>query len=294
MIGRSYLFVPGHNERLLAKAFDAGSDAVILDLEDAVPDEHKSRARELVAGILAERQAWVRVNAAFSDLCREDLRAVAASAAGIRIPKVESAHDVRWVVERAPGIPLICAIESARGVLAAPEIASVPVVSNLALGGMDLARDLRLVTDLDDQGPALDSLEAGMLFARSQLVLASSAAGIDPPIDSVYPYLEDDAGLRRQARLARRLGFFGKSAIHPRQLPILHEVFTPSQTEMAWAKGVAEAFAAGSGNPVRTADGEFVDLPVAQRARQLLDLVGALPQQRGPDAEGAAGRTPGS
>jgi citrate lyase subunit beta/citryl-CoA lyase len=161
---------------------------------------------------------------------------------------------------------LICAIESAPGVLAVLEIASVPGVCNFALGGMDLARNLRLVTDLDDAGPVLDNLEAGMLFARSQLVLASRAAGIDPPIDSVYPYLADDAGLRRQARLARRLGFFGKSAIHPRQLPILHEVFTPSQAE-------------------------FVDLPVAQRARQLLDLAGALPQQRGPDAEGTAGRT---
>lgn len=286
MIARSYLFVPGHNERLLAKAFDAGSDAVILDLEDGVPEEQKPRARELVAEILLARQAWVRVNAPFSDVCREDLQALAASAAGIRIPKVESAHDVEWVAERAPGTPLLCAIESARGVLAAPEIASVPGVCNLALGAMDLARDLRLVTDLEAEEPVWGNLEVGMLFARSQLVLASRAAGIDPPIDSVYPYLADDAGLRRQAQLARRLGFFGKSAIHPRQLPVLHEVFTPSQTEIAWAKEVAGVFAAGGGNPVRMPDGEFVDLPVARRAHQLLDLAETLPQQAGPDAEG--------
>ncbi len=140
---RSYLFAPGHNEKLLSKVFDAGADAVMLDLEDAVPADHKDTARRLVAEILVDHPAWVRVNAAGTDLCAADLEAVGAVAHGIRIPKTESPDDVRWVAERAPGKPIICAIESARGVLAAYDIARVPGVRHLAMGGVDLQRDLQ-------------------------------------------------------------------------------------------------------------------------------------------------------
>ena len=139
---RSYLFAPGHNEKLLSKVFDAGADAVMLDLEDAVPIDHKDTARRLVAEVLVDHPAWVRVNAAGTDLCAADLEAVGAVAHGIRIPKTESPDDVRWVAERAPGKPIICAIESARGVLAAYDIARVPGVRHLAMGGVDLQRDL--------------------------------------------------------------------------------------------------------------------------------------------------------
>ena len=135
---RSYLFAPGHNEKLLSRVFDAGADAVMLDLEDAVPPHAKRRARAMVVDALADRPAWVRINAVGTDLAAADLDAVRDLAAGIRIPKVESADDVRWVRDRAPGIPLICAIESARGLLAALEIASVPGVRHLSLGGVDL------------------------------------------------------------------------------------------------------------------------------------------------------------
>src|SRR6266542_1661215 len=201
---RSYLFAPGHNAKLLGKVFGAGADAVMLDLEDAVPPDAKQTARTMVAEALRDRPAWVRVNAARTAHCAADLDAVADRAAGIRIPKTESAQDVRWVAKRAPGLPLICAIESARGVLAAAEIASVPGVRHLAIGGVDLQRDLNCGTG-----------NLPTLYARSQLVLASRAAGIAPPIDSVYPYLEDELGLREQTQFARSLGFFGKSAIHP-------------------------------------------------------------------------------
>ena len=143
---RSYLFAPGHNEKLLSKVFDAGADAVMLDLEDAVPIDHKDTARRLVAEVLVDHPAWVRVNAAGTDLCAADLEAVGAVAHGIRIPKTESPDDVRWVAERAPGKPIICAIESARGVLAAYDIARVPGVRHLAMGGVDLQRDLTRAT----------------------------------------------------------------------------------------------------------------------------------------------------
>ena len=108
------------------------------------------------------------------------------------------------------------------------------------------------------------------LHARSHLVVCSRAAGIAPPIDSVFPHLADEAELRAQAEFARSLGFFGKSAIHPRQLPVLHAVFTPTERELAWAREVVAAFDAAGGDAVALPDGEFVDLPVAQRARRLL------------------------
>lgn len=258
---RSYLFAPGHNEKLLGRVFDAGADAVMLDLEDAVPPRAKEQARAMVADVLADRSAWVRINAVGTDLAAADLAAVGGLATGIRVPKVESGADVRWVHERAPALPLICAIESARGMLAALEIASVPGVRHLSLGGVDLRRDL---------GASDGNLQT--LYARSHLVVVSRAAGLDPPIDSVYARLDDEAGLRAETEFARSLGFFGKSAIHPRQLPILHDVFTPSVDEIDWAQAVLDAFDTAGGDAVKLSDGEFVDLPVANRARRLLEL----------------------
>ena len=267
---RSYLFAPGHSAKLLAKVFEAGADAVMLDLEDAVPLEAKDRARAMVAEVLGEHPSWVRVNLPRTDLCAADLDAVGHAAHGIRIPKAESAEDVAWVAERAPGKPIICAIESARGLLAAAEIAAAPGVRFLAMGGVDLRRDL--------------NAEAGnlqTLYARSHIVVASRAAGLEPPIDSVYPRLDDDAGLREQAEFARSLGFFGKSAIHPRQLPILHEVFTPSEEEVAWAREVVAAFEAARGEAFQLPSGEFVDVPVAERARRMLEIADAVPISAG-------------
>jgi citrate lyase subunit beta / citryl-CoA lyase len=261
---RSYLFAPGDNPKLLHKVFEAGADAVMLDLEDAVPPDAKAKARALVAEVLVDHAAWVRVNAARTALCQADLDAVG-PAAGIRIPKAESAAEVTWVAERVPGKPLICAIESARGVLAAREIALVAGVRHLAMGGVDLRRDL---------GAGDGNLQT--LYVRSHLVLASRAAGIEPPIDSVYPRLDDEPGLREQAEFAHSLGFFGKSAIHPRQLPVLHEVFSPSEQELEWAREVAAAFEASGGSAVALPNGEFVDLPVAHRARRLLQLATTL------------------
>lgn len=262
---RSYLFAPGHNTKLLDKVFGAGADAVILDLEDAVPAEHKAEARRLVAETVRSHPAWVRVNAARTDACAADLEAVAEHAFGIRVPKAESAEDVRWVAERAPGKPLLCAIETARGVLAAQEIAAAPSVRCLALGGVDLRRDLNIGDG-----------ELETIYVRSHLVVVSRAAGLEPPIDSVYAQLSNEEGLRREAHFARRLGFFGKSAIHPKQIPILHAVFTPSEDELAWAGRVLTAFEASGGGAVQLEDGEFVDLPVAQRARRLLELSAAM------------------
>lgn len=256
---RSWLFAPGHNEKLLRLVFDAGADVVLLDLEDAVPPDIKERAREMVAEVAASKPCWVRVNRARSEACSRDLDALAGSVLGFRVPKVDSAAEIAWVAERAPDVPLDCTIESARGVLAAFDIASAPACALLSYGGLDLATDLGIAAG-----------EQEMLFARSYLVMAARGAGKPPPSDGVHPLLEDDSGLRREAEAARRLGFFGKSALHPRQVPIIHEVFAPTPEELAWAKRVLAAFEESGGAATRTADGEFVDAPVAERARRIL------------------------
>ena len=256
---RSWLFAPGHDEKLLRKVFDVGADAVMLDLEDAVPAELKDRARDMVAAVAAARACWVRVNRAQTEECERDLAALACKVSGIRIPKVESAAEVAWVAERAPGIQLDCTVESARGVLMAFEIASAPACTLLSFGALDLAADL---------GSSAGERET--LYARSHLVIAARSAGKPRPSDGVHPLLDDDAGMRKETEAAKRLGFFGKSAIHPRQVPIIHEVFTPTPEELAWAKQVLWAFEQSGGAATKTATGEFVDRPVAERAKQLL------------------------
>jgi citrate lyase subunit beta/citryl-CoA lyase len=207
----------------------------------------------------------VRINAVRSPAAEADLEAVAGLAAGVRVPKVESAEDVQWVADRTPGTPLICAIETARGVLAAAEIATVAGVRHLSMGGVDLCSDLN-ASDGNLQ----------TLYVRAHLVIVSRAAGLQPPIDSVYPRLDDDAGLREQATFARSLGFFGKSAIHPRQLPALHEAFSPTAAEVTWAREVVDAFERSGGEALRLPGGDFVDVPVAQRARRTLELADAV------------------
>jgi citrate lyase subunit beta / citryl-CoA lyase len=257
---RSWLFAPGHSEKLLRQVFDAGADIVLLDLEDAVPPEMKDRARDMVAKVAAGRACWVRVNRARSEECVRDLKALAGAVSGLRVPKVESAADVSWVAERAPAVPLDCTIESARGVLAAFEIASTSSCALLSYGGLDLAADLGIAGG-----------EQETLLARSFLVVAARAAGKPPPSDGVYPFLHDDDGLRKEAEAARRLGFFGKSAIHPRQVPIINAVFAPRPEEVAWARQVLSAFEESGGAATKTSGGEFVDKPVAERARRILN-----------------------
>ena len=262
---RSWLYAPGHSERILGKVFEAGADAVLLDLEDAVPPDLKELARDQVLEVLESHpEAWVRVNAARTDQAAADLETVAGRCAGLRVPKVESAADVEWVAVRAPGVPLTCAVESALGVVRAFEIASCEPVRGLAFGGADLALDLGL-----DRGAGGGWEET--LYARSALVVASHAARKAAPIDGVFTDLDDLDGLRAAAERARRLGYFGKSALHPRQVPVINEVFQPRSEELGWARRVLEAFERSGGAATRLDDGEFVDAPIAERARRLLE-----------------------
>jgi len=288
MLLRSYLFAPGNDEALLAKVFAAGADAVVLDLEDAVPPAEKPRARELVRQALAGRApgarpvALVRINGVETPHWREDVNAVVGPAlAGVRVPKAESAGQLRQVDEALTGaeqdrglpgasIAVACTIETAAGVLAARELAGSPRVRHLTFGAADFAADV-------GAEPGADERET--LYARSHLVAASRAAGIDPPVASVFTRLDDEDGLRASTEAAKRLGFFGRSLIHPKQIAVIHEVFTPRPEEVRRAEELVRALeaaaAAGSGAVV-TKDGQFVDAAVVRRARALLDLARSL------------------
>ena len=291
---RSHLYAPGNNSRLLEKSFSAGADAVILDLEDAVPPAAKIRAREMVANTIRLRAdkpgpvTFVRINHPSSGLAEDDVCAVVQPGlAGLRVPKVEDAETVRqvatWVekTEAANGLPtgsvvLVCTIESAAGLFRAYDIATAhPRVIGLAYGAADFVRDVGVT-------PGSEGLET--LYACSQLVLLSRVAGVRPPVDSVYRHLDDPVGLEKNARQARALGFFGKSVIHPKQVPIVNTVFTPSEEEIAHARKIVElarqAEAQGQG-AVQNSSGEFIDVAVVRRAESILLLAESLTQKAG-------------
>ena len=276
---RSWLYAPGNNAKLLERVFTVGADAVILDLEDAVPPGEKLRARSMVAEAVRSRAGhtgpavFVRVNHPDTGLAESDIKAVVGPGLdGLRVPKVESAETVavitRW---SGAGIPLVCNIESAAGVWHACDIASAsPDLLTLAFGSADFLRDVH--------GQATpEALET--LHARSQLVLACRVRGLRAPVDGVYPQLVDDAGLEGTTRQSRALGFFGRSALHPRQVPIINTVFTPSETEVAQAREVVSAASAaeksGTG-ALRLPNGDFVDVAIVRHAQAILELDAAL------------------
>lgn len=277
---RSWLYAPGNNAKLLERVFTAGADAVILDLEDAVPPGEKAIAREMVAATVATFAGgpalFVRINHPDSDLARDDTRAVASPAlTGLRIPKVERPVDVQrvaaWLDESDSGAVIVCIIESALGVWNAVEIAAAhPRVLALAFGAADFCRDTGAV-------PGAEGTE--LLYARSRLVLASRVAGIRPPVDTVHTNVQDEQGLRRAAEQAQALGFFGKAAIHPRQVGIINEAFTPGRAEVEQARRIIAEYEQAEGaarGAFQTAGGELVDLAIVRRAQDLLKLAQEL------------------
>ncbi len=262
---RSFLFVPGSDERKLAKALDAGADAVIADLEDAVVPDEKARARGLVLEALGgpggPSLRLVRVNAVGSAWFEDDLAALAAlSLDGVVLPKAspEAAAEAARL-----GIPVVAIVETALGLRQAHALACVAGVEALVLGAVDLGLELGLE-------PRADGHE--LLVARSTLVIDSAAAGIRAPVDQVWVDVRDLEGLERDCALARSLGFRGKACIHPAQVPVVNEAFSPSSDEVDWARSVVAAYerAAGEGRGAVALDGEMIDLPVVERARRVL------------------------
>ena len=262
---RSFLFVPGNDERKLRKALSSGADAVIADLEDAVTPPEKAAARSLTVHVLAEAEGetlrLVRVNAAGSEWIATDLEALRPLGLdGVVLPKAtpEAVSEVQGL-----GLPVVAIVETAAGVRGAFELATSQDVAALVLGAVDLGLALGLE-------PREDCQE--LLFARSSLVVDSAAAGLRGPIDRVWTALRDDAGLRRDCAFARSLGFRGKACIHPDQVAVVNDTFAPSSEELARARDIVRAFedAAANGRGAVAFDGEMIDLPVADRARQLL------------------------
>jgi citrate lyase subunit beta/citryl-CoA lyase len=281
---RSYLFAPGVDPSIMRKALTAGADAVILDLEDAVAPDRKDEARSTVSELLAELGAspraagspalHVRINRLDDGYDPRDLDvAVHPAVAALRLPKAESADEIRATAiaietrERGLGMPigsvhLYPTIESARGVLRAEEIAgSDPRVARLVVGQADL------VADLGGRGDDLLTT----LVPRALIALASRAAAIGAPVDGATTDISGDEALSDALARARALGFHGKSAIHPRQLAAINDSFTPDEAELAHAERVvAAAEAAGGG--ATTLDGEMIDIAIVRRARGLLSL----------------------
>lgn len=269
---RSYLYVPGDEPRKMEKALASDADAVVFDLEDAVAPERKEIARDAVADLLSSvppKPCFVRVNKPGSAYIEGDVEAVAGPhLAGLRLPKVESAQAVLRIVELLEaygcGAVVQCLIESALGLELAFEIAcSHQRVASIGIGEADLSADLGVRSD------------EGLLYARSRIVAASRAAGLPNPVQSVYTNVKDADGLRRSTQRGKTLGFVGRSVIHPAQVAIVNEVFTPTGQEVAGARELLHTLEAAAGDgsgAFALPDGRFVDEAVVRSARSTLAL----------------------
>ncbi|MER5771839.1 CoA ester lyase [Streptomyces sp. NPDC001985] len=285
---RSALYVPGDAPGKLARALDRGADELIIDLEDAVPPDGREAARRSVAEWLASlpprvpARLWVRINpgaAGLADIAEVASGPPSVPLAGVCAAKTESAERLAELdgalreAERGSGrrpgtLGVVPLLESARAVLAAPLLAAGPRVVRLQLG----EADLRAETGVEPGGD-----ESGMLYARSRTVLASAAAGIDPPMAPVSTDFRDLGRLRESTLALRRLGFRGRACVHPAQLAVVHEVFTPSGDELARARdllGRYEAARAAGAGVCLDGRGRFVDEAVVRAARRLLDGAG--------------------
>lgn len=287
MFNRSWLFMPGNKEKMLDKSPTIGADAVVWDLEDGVSQADKPAARELIkvklgamssaldSGGSSFPQFYVRINGVGAGMLDEDLKAaVSPYLSGIMMPKVESPEEVRLVartlssLEKERDIPegsvkIVVTFETALGVIRSFDIASASDrVIGLCFGAEDYTLDL---------GTSRSREGSELLYARCAIVVAAAAVKAQV-IDTVYSDLNDEEGLTQECMVVRQLGFTGKCAIHPKQLPVINRIFSPSERELEYARKVVEAYgkAQEAGISVITVDGKMVDPPVVERYRQLL------------------------
>lgn len=281
---RSFLFTPANNPRRVAKALDSAADAVILDLEDAVAVEEKPAARAAIVALLKLTHAkpvYVRVNALTTPFGFDDLHAMgAAGPDGIIVPKIETAAElgtVDWLLgelevrngHQRGAIDVVPILETAKAIANAGAIAAgAERVRRLAFGAVDLALDMDL--DLDDEAGALS-------HARFAIALASRAAGLEGPLDTAFIAIQDLEGLRVSTLNAKKMGYTGRSCIHPSQIDIVNAAYTPSEQELERARRIVAAFAEAesAGLAAFKLDGVMIDYPVVDKARRLLGLTGA-------------------
>jgi citrate lyase subunit beta / citryl-CoA lyase len=286
-LNRSYLFCPGNHARRVEKAFALAADAVILDLEDSVALAEKEAARKPVAAALrgaGKVRAYVRVNAMGTPYCLRDLQeTIVPGVRGVVLPKVESAadlHAIDWLVwnlelERglAPGsVELLPILETAAGIARVDRIFQARSlkpysgawrVRRAAFGAADYSNELGILPSGEER--ELD-------HARSRVVLASRAAGIEKPIDSPFFDIKDADGYRRAVERSRRMGFQGRLCIHPDQIAGANAGYAPSAEEVSRAERIVAAFreAEAKGLAAVQVDGQMVDYPVVHQAERLL------------------------
>ncbi len=262
---RSYLFVPANRCERIPKALASGADAVIVDLEDAVPPPDKDAARAAVRQALsADAPVLLRINGEQTPWFEAD-RALCSlpGIAGVVLPKAESAEPIAEL-HAATGLAVLPTVESARGLARLDALAGAAGTRRLIFGSIDLRLDLGIPGD----EPVLDPY-------RMQLVLASRLAGLPPPVDGVSLQFDDPDRVEADTRRSASLGFTGKLCIHPRQIAPVHRGFAPVAEERAWAQRVVAADAAAAGRAVAL-DGQMVDRPVVERAHAILARAAAL------------------
>jgi citrate lyase subunit beta / citryl-CoA lyase len=261
----SYLFVPGNRPERFEKAYAAGADVVILDLEDAVQPDQKLEARAAVlAALKTVRLAWVRINSADTPWFADDVATLSAhpGVAGLVLPKGETREQVEAILANAhPTLGVMPMIETARGFAQLAAVCAAPRVTRVAFGTLDFQIDL----GIDGDGEELHMF-------RSQIVLASRLAGIGAPVDGVTTTITDTDTIEDDARRGRRFGFGGKLCIHPKQLGPVHRASAWTDVERQWAQRVLQAVETSNGSAVAV-DGKMVDLPVILRARRIMDEV---------------------
>jgi citrate lyase subunit beta/citryl-CoA lyase len=261
MSARSYLFVPGNRAERFGKAREAGADAVIFDLEDAVQPQEKPSARDAVLRHMdAARPAFVRINAADSAWFADDVAALAnhPGVAGIVLPKAETREQIQAVLAHAHGsLRILPLVETGLGFANLTQVCAAQRVERILFGTLDFQVDLNIEGDGDE-----------LHMFRSQIVLASRLAGIAAPVDGVSTVLDDPAAIEREARRGRRFGFGAKLCIHPKQINAVHRAYAWTSDEQAWAARVLQAVEASDGAAVAV-DGKMVDMPVILKARRI-------------------------
>jgi len=290
---RSILFAPGNEPRKVQKVGQFGADAVVLDLEDAVPDAEKAATRQSIHGALdsmGHLNVYVRINSLPTGMTEADVRGVAhPHLRGVVLPKTEAPAEIaatgEWLgqAEKSLGLPegsfhLIPLIESTKGVLFTYEIVQAsPRVPTVIFGSADYTLDLDI--------PAMEWSPEGyeLMYARTRLVVACRAAGIQRPVDGPYLDVFNEEGLQRDAILSKKIGFQGKLCIHPKHVEIINRIFTPSPEEADFARKVMEDFekAESSGSASITVDGKFVDYAVYYKAKKIVNMVQAIEKKGG-------------
>ncbi|GAA3892473.1 CoA ester lyase [Streptomyces lacrimifluminis] len=266
----TWLYVPGDRPEVVTKALTSGADVVVVDLEDAVAPDRKEYARAATAERLTDPQpvpVHVRINALDGPLVPCDLRALEGlpGISGLRLPKVTTPQEVVHVATRTAGttgagLPLHALLETALGIEHAFAIATAhPALHGIALGEADLRADLGVRDD------------AGLDWCRSRLVVAARAAGLAPPPQSVHPDTRDLDTLAASCAHGRALGFLGRAAIHPRQLPVIERAYLPSPEEIENAEQIVKAATTDEGAQALP-DGRFIDAAVVATARRTLSL----------------------